>query len=299
VSQNDDERFFEDPHPDDLPWDDIGRINQDGYVDTRPINTDPRIFEDQFEIRSRELVRTPPATSAVTVIPAKSGPWTANNQLGIEQTFAPSANNRQTILKLNEWGFPQNWSILLGLDFDPAFFAGPSNGFSIIAHIEAGAGGTIQSVDVDWVQGTCLCLPMNALNVIAEYDNISDIPPDLRLRVTITPGKTTDAKPIRTFYMSIPGGSAERQIEIPKFAKRVWLSDRVQAGDSVYSASADIRMFSTPAGGQGVRVVGTTLLALGGWLEVPNGARFLSIFNGGAAPPAPNMDVVLVFELYL
>jgi hypothetical protein len=296
VTFSDDDDVFN-AHPDDLPWDDIGRINQDGYVDTRPIGDDPRIFEDQFEQRSRELVRTPPSTGAVTIIPSKTGPWTGNPNLGIEQPFAASVNNRQTILKLPEWGFPQVWTVLLGLSFDSNFLNGGSNGFSITAHIEAGAGGAIQLVDVDWVQGTALSLPMNALNVIAEYDDTTDLPPDLRLTVTIAPGKSTYAKPTRTFYMVIAPASQD-QIEIPKFAKRVFLCDSVNAGSSVYSANADIRMFSVQGGGRGIRITGPNLLALGGWLEIPNGARFLTIFNG-AVGPAPDMQAAVIFELYL
>ena len=68
------------------------------------------------------------------VIPS-SGWWTGNNQLGNEVAFAPDANNRQTILKLEEWGPPEVWTVSLFLTHEIAAF----NAFDVTAELDFGA----------------------------------------------------------------------------------------------------------------------------------------------------------------
>lgn len=275
----------------------LQHIASDALLTLEPGYDQDEIFDDQFERRAHEKQRTPSATQAVSVIPAKAGPWTGNNQLGIERHFAPDDNNLQTILKLAEWGFPCVWTVSLGLTFDSLQLAS-TNGFSVIAHVEAGSGGAVQNFDVDWVQGTTFSIPTNALNLVAEYDDVADIPDNLRLIATIGMGESDHARPIRTIFMTIAAGGGSQTIEIPKFAKRVFISNSGVAGDSVYSGSASIFLHPAQGGGRGLQVSGTNLLTLGGWLEIPNGCRFLRIINSGAGP-APDMVAVCVFELCL
>lgn len=222
--------------PIDMSWADLGRLNQDGYVDTDPIGDDPRIFEDQFEMRSREKERTPPNVQAVTQVPLRTGPWSGNNQLGIEQGFSPDVNNRQTILKLDEWGFPQLWTIALGLTYEEPLAA--SDFFDITANIQFGIGGVTQTVEVDWKQGTVITLPLNAVNVIAQYltpqvgRSVRTIPTSLRLRASVAHGAIQGAQPTRSFIFN---NATDLVVPIPPFAKDVTLAQpAVSAGLSTF-----------------------------------------------------------------
>lgn len=219
---SDEDDIFGGP-PLDLSWQDIGRLNQDGYVDTQPVGDDPRIFEDQFERRSREKERQPPNLQPVTVVPNRAGPWSGNNQLGIEQPFAPDANNRQTILKLDEWGFPQVWTVCLGVDYD-AQNTPLLNliDFEVTALLQFGIGGVVQEVEVDWKNGATISLPFNALNVIALYNIIvgarstSTIPDSLRLRASLSRGSLQNSEPTRSFSFR---NDTLLDVDLPKFAK--------------------------------------------------------------------------------
>jgi hypothetical protein len=229
-----DDELFDDLNA--VPWDDIGRINQDGFVENEDLGDNPIFFDDQFEMRSRELQAAPPGMKTVNLFPSKQGPWSGNNQLGIQQLFSPDANNRQTILKLDEWGMPELWTLCLGLSFDINNWqpADPrSANFDITAIIQFGIGGVVQEVEIDWNNGTCITLPMNALNVIAQYNfspdegeggAASEPPTDLLLRASLAHGSLTQAKPTRTHLIAIdayPGFGFPQAFDIPPFATAV------------------------------------------------------------------------------
>src|SRR5690348_14003177 len=100
---------------------------------------DSQEFGDDGMAR-RKLENTPvmaphQLTPVAPVIPS-NGSWTGNNQLGIELPFAPDSNNRQTILKLDEWGPPDVWTISLFTRDDLQVF----QALGIKATIEFGAG---------------------------------------------------------------------------------------------------------------------------------------------------------------
>lgn len=224
---SDDEIFT---HPGDMPWETLGRINEDGYVEDPSLEDSPVIFDDQFEMRSRELERRPGNTQPIFDTYPKTGPWSRNNQLGIQQAFAPDTNNLQTILKLDEWGFPEEWTVTLGIDFDQQKWADTGSGFfGITALINFGVGGATQQVEVDWKQGASITLTMNALNVIARYELVPsesgatfEAPPDLKLRVTLSKGAGRNACPTRTYLVGTAGASPAI-VPIPPFAKSVYL----------------------------------------------------------------------------
>lgn len=224
-----DDDLFDSPNA--LSWDDIGRMNQDGFVENENLETHPVFFDDQFEMRSRELQASPPGMKTVDIFPSKQGPWSGNNQLGIGQLFAPDANNRQTILKLDEWGMPQMWTLCLGLSFDVNNWVVDSAdaSFDLTAVILFGIGGVVQEVEIDWLNGTAITLPMNALNVIAQFNpelgdeaaGTSSPPTDLILRASVAHGTLVQAQPTRTFRFNI--SNANQTILIPPFAKSVRL----------------------------------------------------------------------------
>ncbi len=215
--QTDGEKFF-------------AHLGEESDVLLEPGINQDEFFDDTFERRAHEIQRTPPASSAVSVISAKQGPWSGNNNLGIERHFSPDVNNLQTILKMPEWGFPEVWTICLGLN-DFSFIPNPNPiGFEVTALIEFGIGGAMQEVEVDWLNGTAISLPMNAVNIVARYTFLEDqdfstsAPDDLRLRATICRGRSHFARPTRTISI----GEGVTSINIPKFAKNVFVAPRIE-----------------------------------------------------------------------
>lgn len=178
-------------------------------------------FDDQFERRAHEIQRTPSGENAVSIVPQKRGPWSGNNQLGIEREFAPDDNNRQTILRLDEWGFPDIWTVTLGLND----FTRTAGGFDVTAVLEFGSGGATQYLEMDWLCGSSITLPMNALNLVAQYNLIDgevagEVPDDLRLRVTISKMPSRNSNPTRSYLFT----DAVSSFIIPPFAKAMHIS---------------------------------------------------------------------------
>lgn len=276
-------------------------LGEDSEVVLEPGYNQDEFFDDQFERRAHEIQRTPSAVNAVNVIPSKTGPWTANNQLGIERHFEPDVNNRQTILKLDEWGFPEVWTLCLGLnDFSLAPNPNPI-AFEVTALIEFGSGGAMQQVEVDWLNGTAISLPMNAVNVVANYstgsgEGATSIPDDLRLRATLARGRSHFARPTRTVRFV----GSETSIPIPPFAKRVSIVPTFSLPGLTpfifHSSGNYVRMTTgenssaivegTYLTSQLVSFVDVTNELVGSpqWLPIPPFARFLGTTNALGVP---------------
>ena len=258
----------------------MDEISELGMGDRGFTNVDPPydsndLFGDQFERRAREIQRMPAGAQPVIIIPGKSGPWSGNNQLGNEQEFAPSTNNRQTILKMDEWGFPQVWTVQLGMTFSDSTNAF----FRVIAVVKAGVGGTTQTFEVDWTQGMAFSAVFNALNVEAFYGETTTVPNDIRLSVQIGKRSLSSARPTRTIEVHLTGLAVSAQIRVPAFAKtftpvRVANADPY-AGTQLYEFA--INDVGTP--NLVAALTGPQLLAMGGTLVLPNGANFLN-FTG-------------------
>jgi hypothetical protein len=284
----------------DIPWEALGRINDEGYVDDPSIADSPKVFDDQFEMRSRELDRRPSGLQPVTIIPNKIGPWSKNPQLGIEQPFGASANNEQTILKLDEWDFPEVWTAMLGIEYDPNKLVDTAF-FNIVASVRAGAGGVTQEFEVDWAEGMTFSASMNALNVVAKYENILGlplvVPNDLKLRVSIAKGRIGN-RPTRTFMTdsitALVGIS--NYIQIPKFATRVTPLSGL-GGSAPYAATTGYFWQTQPnipstIGG----FSGTDFLPFASsGIPIPPEARFIVVANGSAF----SQRIRLMFHLAL
>ncbi len=209
------------------------------------INQD-ELFDSQFERRAHEIQRTPGPDQAIPIIPSKRGPWTGNNQLGIQRKFSPDDNNRQTILKLDEWGFPETWTLALGLDFDHLQW-NPSPGFSasfdVTAVIDFGIGGVMQTVEIDWVNGASIVLPLNAVNVIAQYNldvateaaGASEPPQDLKLRASLGRGVLCQTRPTRTFRLDLDEAGVGVSLDVPAFARELRLLPITATAISVFN----------------------------------------------------------------
>lgn len=275
-----------------LDYNSMDEISELGMGDRGYTNVDPpygsnEIFGDQFERRAREIQRMPAGSQPVIIVPSKSGPWSGNNQLGNEQGFAPSANNRQTILKMDEWGFPQVWTVQLGMSFTDSTNAF----FQVVAVVKAGVGGTTQTFEVDWAQGMSFSCVFNALNVEAFYGETTSVPNDIRLSVQIGKRSLSSARPTRTIRINLTGLATTAQIRVPAFAKtftpiRFKNVDPFAATQTYEFAINDIGTPNVVA-----QLSGPQLLDLGGTMILPNGANFLN-FTGAA-----QSGFAAVFEL--
>lgn len=234
-----------------------------------------------------------PATAPV--IPS-NGSWSGNNQLGNEVPFAPDSNNRQTVLKLDEWGPPEIWTVSLYMVNGLADFGS----FNVQAHIEFGSGGTTQIETVDWVNGMQISLPMNAVNVIAEYKqvDVTDAGRGIRLGVQLSRGRRGGSQPpVLTLSDELFVGSmtTSAPIEIPKFATRIKFMPTLPGDTTAFSANTTYFIVSGNNGASfNVQAItGDKLLANDG-LEVFGASRFIRINNNDAAL---NVRVVVYAEL--
>lgn len=269
---------------DELQAEELLRLAHEGYVDVEPPQESNTLFEDQFDRRAAEITRKPFAgTQPVSIVRQKTGPWTGSNQLGFEASFAPDANNKQTVFKMDENGDPEVWSIILGCNYlddtADAFI------FAVTAELNIGCGGVTQQVSVDWIEGTVIRASLNALNVIATYDTgglgVNLIPTDLKLRTNLARGNIGGRNPTRTIRSSVGNAipSVTGAIKIPKFAKRLFV---VSGADPavLYNAANELHFdVNTAATVTLARIDGDQLLNFSDGIPIPNGARFVEFVN--------------------
>lgn len=282
---------------DDEPFLDYGAIDElsamgigdRGYANVNPPRGGDELFGDPFERRAREIDRTPNNLRPVQIVPQQSGPWSRSNQFGTEQPFAPDANNRQTILKLPEWGFPQVWSVMLSIN-------PPSNAaanYLILANVEAGVGGTTDTFQLDWSTGTAFSVVANALNISAFYRVSSVIPNDLRLRVLVGRETLTRSAPKRSFTGLLPPLGGTLQVSIEKYAKSLTLLP-VSFTSNPYVATFLLQFRATDTSAVLGEITGAQILALGNGatVDVPGGANVLTIVNNGLGPGATSFQLI-------
>ncbi|MFZ5895551.1 MAG: hypothetical protein ACOY0T_31125 [Myxococcota bacterium] len=257
----------------------------------------------------------PEPTLSVYVQPTPHGLWTGNNNFGFEVPFRPEANNRQQIVKLPEWGEPAVWTISLGIDYSDAEWPlAYARGFEVIGEINYGSGGATETVLVDWIQGTTLSVPMNALTINAFYrilgspEGSTIQPDDLVLRVvlgrgcfagSIAPTKYAELVDGSPFATLVDNGESVRA-RIPKFARDLFLAP-LRTSDYAALATGNnwVRFFSAPDAISSFSVGSARItenLLLDG-IRVPPFAKYVAIENiGGGSAGAL---VTLNFELQL
>lgn len=187
--------------------------------------------------------RQPVVPRTAQVIP-RTGAWTGDNQLGNVAPYAPDNRGTQTILKMDEWGPPDVWTVSLYLDERFTAF----DGFNVWAEVNFGVGGGTQTMEVDWINGTQFSLPMNAINVIAHFENVNVATEGngLKLGVQVARGKRGGGlSPKRTISEDAAGNiSLDR---IPPFAKRIVMAPSLATAAAVanfYSTDTRLTLFS-------------------------------------------------------
>lgn len=225
------------------------------------------------------------ASSTVVVIPP-NGSWSGDNQLGTMRPVKVDSTRRQTILKLDEWGAPDVWTLSLYLqEQNPLNTLGD---IAIKARIEFGAGGSTQIIEVDWENGVEISKAMNAVNVIAEFGGIDTVVP-INLGVQLARGGRGGN---RNAYNSLQrlqlldAASETDYIQVPNFAAEFLI---VPAGvelanhDLVYNDDIVIATYpgnqlSQPA----IAMVTGSDILKGRYLPVVAGSRYLKVINNGA-----------------
>lgn len=171
-------------------------------------------------------------------------PWSGSNNLGNIVYYNPDVNNRQSILKLDEWGPPEMWTVSLFREHRP-----PLSGtdYWITAEISFGAGGSTQTIEVDWLTGTMLSVPMNAISVTAKFSsfNLAGFPiapaDKLRLGAQIARGVRggSRAPTLSKRLGIIAPGTTGVPVEIPAFTRTVEItsSQSDYTGDPAFTAN--------------------------------------------------------------
>lgn len=241
--------------------------------------------------------RRQPLVPRTGIIVPRNGGWSGDNQLGYQAKYAPDARGTQTILKLDEWGPPEIWTVSLYLLQKFQTF----NGFAIKARLNFGAGGSTQIVEMDWLNGSQISLPMNALNVMALFDDV-DVATEgagLTLGVQISRGpRGGDSYPTNTVAEFIEANNTAHPTfagifgdvyALPAFAKNVVLMPCDQVSFATFY-TADTRM--TLLSGNTAGIITTASIdgtrAVGGLLRLPvsGQARFINVrYAGGGLLP--------------
>lgn len=244
------------------------------------------LIDTTFE---RKVADAEPATPPVPVLKTEplKGPWTGNNNLGIRRSFEPDARQRQSVLMMPEWGFPEVWTVTLGI---VGFPGGLFNGFNIRGILEFGVGGATETMEVDWINGVQVSLTMNALNVIAEFSDL-DIDTEgqgLELVVTLARGSRPGGsqRPVVTLVenLAIVGGGDSGLIQIPKFATRVNAVPSTATAAAIaafYSGTTILTLRSGNLAGHDVAVASGLQLPSTHGIDVTGEARFARLFNTG------------------
>lgn len=248
------------------------------------------IHDDELSPRARGANKAPVGRTVYPVEPRK-GPWSGNNQLGITQDFLPDTNNRQTIMKMDEWGQTSVRTVMLGLEYNEDAVSDPA-ALEVQAYIEMGAGGTTQTVVMDWHNGVTFSAPMNAINIIAQYQtavNVEDM--GLRLTAIIGAGRVSSAPPTFTPQRVIIPAGTDALIDIPNFARELVVNERDLGGlvTSAYDPTIAYELRSIALSEIIATQPGDQVLALGGKFQIPNGARTLRVVNSSAQQAIPSL----------
>lgn len=264
----------------------------------------PQNFEDEGSQESSLRMKKYPKVAIpaahgipqVAAIVPRTGGWSGDNQIGYQAKYGPDKRGNQTILKLDEWGPPEVWTVSLWIEGKFTTY----DGFSVTAQINFGAGGSTQTVEIDWLNGAQISLPMNALNVIAHFENVDVVTEGagLSLGVQISRGSRGGVfPPVKTMGRFLLGASQDTGlIEIPAFARRIVVIPTAQVAN-FYTATTSLELFEGDGGGAQISgtAIGSQALSLGGlWLPVVNASRLARVSN---ALGGPNIVGIMYAEI--
>jgi hypothetical protein len=220
----------------------------------------------------------------------RTGDWSGKNQLGVEIPYDPNAVTPQTILKLDEWGFPEVWTVSLGVRFNDELVAGQA--FDAVALVSIGSGGINQEFECDFVDGTMFSAPMNAINVRCVLNSLQAFslipaPNGVKVSVMLSRGDKARSRATFTRFLSVPAGSTSSagfpNIRIPAFSKSVSILPLAD-GDIVntYGPNFKMQFFANSLATAPVASVSGSFLGPGVKIPIPALARYFRAENTGA-----------------
>lgn len=259
----------------------------------------PMTSGDRLDQAAFAAARQDSGTPTVQLAHPRQGVWSGKNQLGVELPFELDANRMQTVFKMDEWGFPEVWTISLGITVPPLVL---NQLFDVSAEINFGAGGITQTFECDWVEGTIFSLPMNAINVRAKINSLAFLagvpPPDgIRISTLVSRGGIRHARATKTDFMGnlavganyVTLGAPPFFAPIPAFARSVIVTP-TNPGDAanLYNAASYLQFLvneqtAIPAPIQTIpgNLLGPTTSFK---IPIPATARYFTFHNGGGAP---------------
>ena len=227
----------------------------------------------------------------------RKGPWSGNNQLGVELPFTASPEHPQTLLKLDEWGLPEVWTISLGYRLDVDIPAGQA--FDALAEIEFGSGGITQQLVCDWEVGTVLSLPMNAVNVRARWNPAAQnlpFPEGVRISVQLARGAAcAGSRATRSLPVVAEAGKTSVVQPLPAFARSVRIIPGSAADNPlVYASTFSFDFSANVSGVSGDGSVTGDHLGPDTAIRIPPFARYFSVTNtaGSALACIPIFSLV-------
>jgi hypothetical protein len=232
-----------------------------------------------------------PSILPVAPYPPQTGPWTRSNNLGYQIRFDLTHGRHTSVLTLPEWGFPEVWTISLGIVPDQVNWP-IVDLFDVTALLSLGVGGATQDVEIDWSNGNMVSAPLNALTVSA-IAFASGLAPgtlgSVLLQTTVSRGTRPGVSyPTRSYreIVPIPGAADGAFWPIPPFARRL---DLYSATDStnLYNAASYITFYARndiPAGSIVGRMPTAMLLTQPDGISIPYGAHGVQFHNGSLFP---------------
>lgn len=255
-----------------------------------------RIIQDDIQGHLKPRVIPIPVADACP----KEGIWTGNNCLGIRTTYNYAVQDRpQSIIKLPEWGFPEPWSVTLGVHYPASDVATPEN-FALVGYIETGVGGGMQEFQVDWKNGVTFSRVMNTLNlyVLAEtiYPSLGpfNLPPRLQLSAMVARG-TCVSNATRTLRGTL---DTNGEYDIPSFATKVTIIGRTMTDAVLFGVGKYIEFWSKKGSVIGGSLIGRCdmeIIRNTAGYPIPEGARRIR-FTGYAGV---GFEAALQFALQL
>jgi hypothetical protein len=256
----------------------------------------PQTFKDDDMGRKYPPIAQPPGMGVpiFAAITPRSGGWSGDNQLGYESKYGPDRRQTQTVLKLDEWGPPDVWTVSL---FQRQKFT-VNDGLGIKARINFGAGGSTQVYEMDWLNGAQVSLPMNAINVEAIFRDV-DVTTEgqgLSVGVQLARGRRGGNAPPRFTIaerLAVPAGTTSAVFLLPAFASAVYVQPITLAdAPDVFSTSCALRLVRGTVGNANAIMLGDQLKTQK--LEVTGQATGVQFIDGTAT----GVIVNIIADLY-
>lgn len=249
----------------------------------------------------------------------RKGPWTNDSQLGQRLGFAkvetvntgPGQSmqfstplDETAAFNLSPFGEPRVWTVSLAPDYN--IVPAQDINFALTAIIKFGAGGTMQTVEIDVENGASISAPMSAVEIRVDQNRESifpraeipwdyTIPDGLGVQYTIGQGTSLSRLPRRTKPYLVNGSDPITDLDvipIPPFASHVipYSIDLNNTFD-VYAAVNNLLFFASPNDASVqppmANISAAAALGLESGIIIPQGCRGIAYQNNEDGTTGP------------